>query len=153
MQSLENRIPPPLVAMIFALAMWVLAFFDTLVALNSVLRMSSAGLFVLLGLAFALAGVISFKRSKTTVNPLRPSSASALVTGGVYKITRNPMYVGFVLFLLAWAAYLSSLASLIVVFMFMVFIQRFQILPEERALLSLFGQEFKDYMQNVRRWL
>jgi protein-S-isoprenylcysteine O-methyltransferase Ste14 len=153
MKSIENRVPPPLVAIVFAIAMWAISIVDPNIGLSQTVRVSAIALLWLLGTAFSFAGVISFKLSKTTVNPLKPDTASALVTSGIYQITRNPMYVGFVVFLLAWATYLSSVGSLVVVAVFIAFIQRFQIIPEERALLSLFGQEFEDYTGKVRRWL
>jgi protein-S-isoprenylcysteine O-methyltransferase Ste14 len=105
------------------------------------------------GAAIALAGVIQFARARTTVNPLQPDAASSLVSGGVYRWTRNPMYLGMALVLLAWAIYLSSIAALAVLPLFIVFITRFQIAPEERALEARFGVQFERYRKAVRRWL
>ena len=153
MKIIENRVPPPLVAIIVAIAMWGISLFETNIELSQTVKIFIIVLLWLIGTAFATAGIISFKLSKTTVNPLKPDTASSLVTSGIYQITRNPMYVGFVIFLLAWATYLNSVWSLVFVTIFIAFIHRFQIIPEERALLSLFGQEFEIYMSKVRRWL
>jgi protein-S-isoprenylcysteine O-methyltransferase Ste14 len=87
------------------------------------------------------------------VNPLQPDAASSLVSGGVYRWTRNPMYLGMALVLLAWAVYLSSIAALAVLPLFIVYINRFQIEPEERALEARFGAQFERYRKAVRRWL
>ena len=105
------------------------------------------------GAAIAIAGVIQFARARTTVNPLQPDAASSLVSGGVYRWTRNPMYLGMALVLLGWATYLSSIAALAVLPLFIVYITRFQIAPEERALEARFGAEFARYRKAVRRWL
>lgn len=153
MKSIENRLPPPLVAIVCAIAMWVISRVDSNIELSQTVRVSVIAVLWLMGGAFTIAGVISFKLSRTTVNPLKPDKASSLVTNGIYQITRNPMYVGFVIFLLAWAVYLSSAWALVFIVFFIAFIQRFQIIPEERALLLLFGQDFEDYMAKVRRWL
>ena len=87
------------------------------------------------------------------MNPLKPDTSSSLVGSGVYKLTRNPMYLGFLMLLLAWAIYLSNAFALLFVPMFLVYMNRFQIEPEERALTSRFGQEFVAYTRRVRRWL
>lgn len=109
--------------------------------------------FALAGALFALLGVVSFRRAKTTVNPMRPGSASSLVTSGVYRLTRNPMYLGFLLTLLGWAAWLSNAAAFAAVPGFVLYMDCFQIRPEERALRSRFDQEFNAYKARVRRWI
>ena len=106
-----------------------------------------------LGAALGLAGVIQFHRAKTTVNPLRPDAVSALVSGGVYRWTRNPMYLGMAAMLLGWAIYLGSIAALAALPLFIVYLNRFQIGPEERALEARFGAEFEAYRRRVSRWL
>ncbi len=113
----------------------------------------SASAITFIGAFFCIAGVVSFRQAKTTVNPLKPEKASSLVSSGIYRVSRNPMYVGFALFLLAWAVYLASLWALAGVAGFVLYINRFQIVPEERALKSLFGDEFEDYRMRVKRWL
>ena len=96
---------------------------------------------------------VSLRRARTTVNPLRPERASALVTTGVYRITRNPMYVGMALMLLAWAVLLASPAALAGPVTFIAYMNRFQIGPEEDALDTLFGPDYAAYRSRVRRWL
>ena len=153
MQALENRIPPPLVAVLFAVLMGLLA--RGLPGLDPGLgtRLLLALPLVMVGLLFVLAGGLAFRRAKTTDNPLKPASASALVTSGIYQYTRNPMYVGFALWLLAWGLYLASPLVLLGVLGFVLYMNRFQIYPEERALGQLFGADFAAYRQRVRRWL
>jgi protein-S-isoprenylcysteine O-methyltransferase Ste14 len=141
------------VAVLFAAAMWGAARVTPSMALPRAARVSAAIALAALGAGLSLAGVASFRRAKTTVNPTRPDAVSTLVTSGVYRVTRNPMYLGFLLILLGWAAFLSNPLALIVAMAFVVYMNRFQILAEERALAALFGPPFSAYRAKVRRWL
>jgi protein-S-isoprenylcysteine O-methyltransferase Ste14 len=105
------------------------------------------------GVGVALAGVLEFRRARTTVNPLSPDRASAVVVSGIYRLTRNPMYVGLAATLAAVAAWRSSLPGYLLVIGFCAYLTRYQIRPEERALQAAFGAEFDAYMARVRRWL
>ena len=153
MQALKHRVPPPLVAGLFAFAMWAISFVVPTVEMNTVARLTLSAATVALGIFFCLAGVVSFRRAKTTVNPLKPEAATALVSSGIYAISRNPMYVGFALFLLAWVMYLSSPWVSIGIVCFVLYMNQFQIEPEEQALKDIFGPEFINYQARVRRWL
>jgi len=101
----------------------------------------------------AMAGVLAFRARKTTVNPLNPDAASTLVVDGVYRFSRNPMYLGFLLMLAGLAVYLSSPTAAILVPAFCAYINAFQVRPEERALLARFGPSFVEYKASVRRWI
>lgn len=151
--NLELKIPPPVVALLLAGAMWLLSTAMPRVDTPAALRIGTALAIAAAGGAFSLAGMLAFRRAKTTVNPLHPDKASALVTAGVYRFTRNPMYVGLLLVLLAWAVGLSSLEALAGPVAFVLYINRFQIGPEERVLRTKFGREFEAYKSSVRRWL
>lgn len=151
MKFLENKIPPPLVALVFAILMWVISGEGS--SSTSPLMIALIFGLVILGIVFTLSGAVAFKKAQTTVNPLKPESSTSLVTSGVYQFTRNPMYVGFVFLLLAWAVFLGSLLSTVMIVFYILYIQLFQITPEERALTKLFGQEFTDYRARVRPWL
>ncbi len=153
MSSLELKVPPPVVALLLGLLMWLAS---SLVAPVDVPFGPRAGLVIVLasvGLVVGVAGMVSFWRAKTTINPTTPTATSALVTSGVFRFTRNPMYLSLLLYLLAWAVYLSSLLALLFVPVFVLYINQFQIKPEERALSSLFGQDYAAYRERVRRWL
>ena len=106
-----------------------------------------------LGVSLDAIALLHFFRRRTTVNPLKPASAAALVTGGIYRFSRNPMYLGLATLLLAWAFYLGNLAALAGVALFVLYMNRFQIAPEERALEARFGAEYIAYRTRVRRWL
>lgn len=153
MKSLEARIPPPLVALLVAIGMWALAPALPVPGETTTERLVAALACVLLGAVTSLAGVVEFRRSRTTVNPLKPETASSLVNGGVYRLTRNPMYVGFLFVLLGWAVWLWAPWPWLGLPLFMLFLTRFQILPEERAMEKLFGNAYREYRNQVRRWL
>ena len=153
MQALELKLPPPLVMLICLAMMWGASHLIPPCPLNLFIGNLIACLLVISGMFFSTGGVLNFKRANTTVNPLEPQQTSSLVTSGVYRFTRNPMYLGLVCLLLAWGLYLNSVWALICVPIFMLYIQRFQIMPEERALKALFGAEFEHYQRKVRRWL
>ena len=153
MRFLELRIPPPVVGLLVGAGMWMIAELPPIVQLPKLARLVVAAVLGASGIAVAVGGVMSFRRAKTTVNPLKPETSSALVSIGVYSFTRNPMYLGMVLVLFAWAVFLSSIWSLIGPVLFALFITRFQIIPEERALDALFGAPYAEYRKRVRRWL
>jgi protein-S-isoprenylcysteine O-methyltransferase Ste14 len=153
MKSLEVKIPPPVVAAAVALAMWGASRLAPLVQLPDALRLGTAAAIVLVGIGFSAAGVLAFRRARTTVNPTKPEQASTLVGSGVYRITRNPMYVGLAFVLVAWAVFLSSAWALLGPVAFVLYIGRFQIEPEERALAQRFGTAYAHYRASVRRWL
>ena len=146
-------IPPPLVALLVSIAMWLVASSVPLLELPQMVRKSIAIAIALAGGAFDIAGVLSFRRARTTVNPMKPHSATALVSSGVYGVTRNPMYVGLLFLLVSWAVFLSSALTLLGPLAFYLYIGRFQIAPEERVLSDLFGNEYLIYKTKVRRWL
>lgn len=153
MQFLENKIPPPIIAVAFGVVMWGIDNYIPGIEVGESIRSIVAALVALIGAFFCIAGFSSFRRARTTVNPLKPETASALVSSGIYQFSRNPMYAGFALLLVAWAVYLSSFLALFGVIGFVLFINRFQIQPEERALTALFGTEFERYRNSVRRWV
>ncbi|CAM2950358.1 isoprenylcysteine carboxylmethyltransferase family protein [Moritella viscosa] len=153
MSILENKIPPPVITLLFAVLMWGISFITPNLTFSLALRLPLSLLIVVLGSFFCVAGVASFKKATTTVNPLKPEAASSLVNSGIYRISRNPMYVGFALFLLSWGVYLSSPWTILVIVGFVFYMNKFQIIPEERALTTIFGSEFTSYLSQVRRWL
>ena len=153
MRFLELRIPPLAVVAVATLLMWTLARMLPSWELSLPGRVPAAIAAALIGFLICVAGLVEFRRARTTTNPLKPEAASSLVAGGIYRLTRNPMYLGFALALLGWGIFLSNPAALAVLFAFVVYIDRFQIVPEERALEALFGEAFAAYRSKVRRWL
>ncbi len=153
MNRLELKIPPPAIALLAAIAMWAISKSTPLMDVPRNVRLLAAGTLVLVGVALAITGVLTFRRAGTTIHPTRPQETSALVSSGVYRISRNPMYVGLLILLIAWAVFLSSAWSLVGPFAFVLYISRFQIVPEERVLSAKFGEAYASYKSKVRRWL
>ena len=150
---MEKRIPPVALALIVGLLMWLIAESGPRVDVGETLCLAVATALFLLGALIAVAGVLAFRSSNTTLDPRKPEASSTLVSSGLYRYSRNPMYVGFGLWLLAWGVFLASAWALIGVIVFVVYMNRFQIAPEERALREMFGDDFRDYERRVRRWL
>lgn len=153
MHALELKIPPPIVALLIAAAMWGISLGAPAASLPITIRVVAAIAIALAGVAFSFAGVVAFRRAKTTLNPLKPGTSSSLVTSGVYRFTRNPMYVGLALVLLAWAVFLSSGWTLLGPLTFILYMTRFQIMPEETVLSRMYGAAYSAYQAKVRRWL
>lgn len=153
MHPLALRVPPVVVVLIVATGM---------IAATSLagpgwpaLPTSTAAAFALAasGCATALAGVMTFRRHHTTVDPRFPDKTSTLVTRGVYRLSRNPMYLGFLLCLMGLALHLGSVFAWALVPLFVLYMNRFQIRPEEVVLQAAFGDAFTTYRRQVRRWL
>lgn len=153
MRSLEHRIPPPLVALGVAAGMvalarwWPLARFE----LPSPWLLGFAVACV--GGVISTAGARAFRRAGTTVNPLHPERASSVVTSGIYRYSRNPMYVGILFVLLGCFLAFGAVSAAIGLPAFVGYINRYQIAPEERILEARFGSEYASYRARVRRWL
>jgi protein-S-isoprenylcysteine O-methyltransferase Ste14 len=153
MRALETRIPPPIVALLTAAAMCAVARWLPLVSFH-LPRATLLGIFVAaVGGIVSTAGTWSFRRAKTTVNPLHPERASSIVTTGIYRYTRNPMYLGLLLVLAGLFLALGDLSAALGPAAFVWYISRFQVAPEERALQAKFGAEYVAYQARVRRWL
>jgi protein-S-isoprenylcysteine O-methyltransferase Ste14 len=153
MRQLELKIPPLALTTVFAL--FIVAFGYLAPTANAPFpghRWLAVAL-LLVGIAIAAAAVVQFRQSKTTVNPMVPNQASAIVSTGVFSLSRNPMYVGMALVLLGFSTWYSSLPGFALVPLFCLYMTQFQIKPEESALLARFGPEFEAYMAMVRRWV
>lgn len=153
MKVLELKIPPIIIMALIGGIMWFVATLVpqlVLVIPGQVILAAIAGF---TSIALILAGAIAFRVAGTTVNPMQPSNTSSLVTRGLYQLSRNPMYAGFLLLLLSWALLLSNIVSFAGLPVFVWYMNRFQIIPEEQALIAKFGAEYIAYAKNVRRWL
>jgi len=151
MKNLELKIPPAIVWLICALIMWGIAHLLPFGALPHLPTVAIT--FTMIGVGVGLAALWSFHKARTTINPLDPSPGTSFVSKGIYQLSRNPMYVGLVCCLLAWAIWLSYLLTWIGIPLFIAYMTRFQIIPEERILKLKFGKEYENYCLKVRRWL
>ncbi len=150
---LDLKVPPLVLLVVFGLLMSGVSFIQPDLSFQLPYGVSIATALVVAGAGIALAGVLAFRMSGTTVNPTTPEKSSQVVSVRIYRFTRNPMYLGFLLMLTGWAAYLSNAASVFALPAFVVYMNKFQIEPEERVLLAKFGVPFKEYMDAVRRWV
>jgi protein-S-isoprenylcysteine O-methyltransferase Ste14 len=153
MRGLENRIPPPLVMLLVALAMTGLAYVTPGLAIAAPWRTGSAALLALFGLCVSGSGVLAFRQAKTTINPVDIEAASALVTGRIFAYTRNPMYLGMTCLLVSLMIYLAAPLTIIGPLAFVAYITRFQIMPEERVMRAKFGAVYDAYQRQTRRWV
>jgi protein-S-isoprenylcysteine O-methyltransferase Ste14 len=155
--TLETKVPPPVWWLLAATAMWALDRWLPVQHLDPglarPLRAVLAGAVALAGIALVGEAMIRFVRARTTVHPMHPEHASRLVVAGSYRYTRNPMYLGLLLLLAAWALWLGSLSVWLVLPPFVAVLTRLQIVPEERALATKFGEDYHAYRRTVPRWL
>ena len=146
-------IPPPIQALLSAIMMCLISRYFT----HANFSLNGINIFALIFLIIAAIIIIlsmyKFKKIKTTISPLRPNKTSSLVKSGIYEYTRNPMYLGLLLMLLSIALFLKNFISFLIIPLFILFITKNQILPEEEALENIFGEEYKNYKNKVRRWI
>ncbi|WEN13963.1 isoprenylcysteine carboxylmethyltransferase family protein [Rhodanobacter sp. AS-Z3] len=153
MSTLELKIPPPVIALSCMALAWLLAQLTPGWTFVMPARIVIAVILALAGMALALAGFFAFRRARTTPNPHTPEKATTIVQSGPYRFTRNPMYLGLALVLLGVCAYLANPLTLVTVVVFIAYLTRFQVMPEERVLLATFGEPYQQYTRSVSRWL
>lgn len=153
MNTLELKVPPPVLVALCMLLMWGVSRLFPGLDWTIPGSVALAGLLAVAGVLIAVAGVMNFRQAKTTASPTAPERSTVLVRSGIYRSSRNPMYLGLALVLAAWAVWLQSPMAFLVLPGFVLYINRFQIRPEERLLREKFGSEYTRYCQAVRRWL
>lgn len=153
MRFLELKIPPVAVTMMVAVGMWMAATQTSALTFVIPWRVTLVVAAVVAGLVVGAMAIVAFRQARTTVNPFTPTATSTIVRSGIYRLSRNPMYLGLLFILAGWAIMLSNLLAVALLPGFVAYMTRFQIVPEERALLSAFGFEFVAYRASVRRWL
>ncbi|MHA7809100.1 MAG: methyltransferase family protein [Marinobacter adhaerens] len=153
MTPLELKVPPVVLVAIVAVGMWVLSRIAPgfPIAIPAVGWLASG--VALTGMAIAAHGVSAFRKAGTTVDPRVPGQSESLVVSGVYRYSRNPMYLGFLLVLCAWGLWLGNLPGLLFLPAFVLYMNRFQIVPEERFMRDKFGPTYATYCAKVRRWI
>lgn len=148
---MQTKIPPPVIGIGFGVLMWLVA--SNAGGMHFPGQPLLAALLMLCGALIDLASVAAFLGARTTVNPLRPERAEKLVVIGFFRYSRNPMYLGMLLILTGWAIWLGQPLNVIMLIAFVYCINELQIKPEEQALQTRFGDEYREYCQQVRRWL
>jgi|TARA_B100000530_G_C15630329_1_gene358013 protein-S-isoprenylcysteine O-methyltransferase Ste14 len=148
--NLKTKIPPPLITLICIL---IIYFFEKEFIFFEDWNIYISGFFLLWGLIIIAFAVFKFAKTKTTVDPTKPSKTSSLVISGIYRITRNPMYLGMLFLIISFTFYKLSLAGAIVIPFFIFYINKYQIEPEEYEMRKKFGENFEDYCKKVDRWI
>ncbi len=148
------KIPPAIIAILTLITMVIITKTLPQFSFSLPYKLLVAIVVATTGISIAASGVAAFRKLQTTVNPTKPGTASTLAVDGIYKWSRNPMYLGIVLFLIACGIYSANLMALVVMpFAFLVYMTVYQIKPEEDALTLIFGHDFVQYKARVRRWL
>ncbi len=153
MTALEQKVPPVAQFLVVAAGMWLLANYVPALSFDIPARRALVILFFFLGGIVAVPAIAAFRSADTTVDPRFPEKATRLVVGGVYRYSRNPMYLGLLFLLIAWALYLSNVLGFAGLPLFVLAMNHLQIGPEERAMERQFGDEFRAYRESVRRWI
>ena len=153
MSRLELKVPPDVVWLFVAALMWLASMKTPRLAVPSAFRLALAVVLTSAGVWTIVSARLALERAHTSWRPMTPGKTTSLVTSGVYGISRNPIYLGMLLVILGLAVALASPAALVLSALFVLFIDRFQIRPEERALSAILGQEYLDYVRRVRRWV
>ena len=153
MVNMHKLIPPPVVVAFIGGLMWGISQWLTFGAWSVVWQKVFALVLLVVGVALMVGAAGSFFRVKTTINPMRPAQTTSLVTTGLFGFSRNPIYLGDLLLLIALFFWLGNVINIIFLPLFVWLINRFQIEPEERALSQLFGDTYRDYCKKVRRWV
>ena len=149
--NIKTKFPPPLVALNFG---FLINFTKNIFPKIEIGRGYVFGsIIILFGIIIILSAIVLFKKYKTTITPLKPSKASKLIVNGVYKFSRNPMYLGLLLVLIGVGIMLNPIGGIFFIPLFILYLNYFQIIPEENAMIQLFKGEFLKYKRNVRRWI
>ena len=147
---LNTKIPPPIVTL---LCIGIIYLFENQIEYSEPDLKAVGIIFLILGLIIIFSAVLKFIKTKTTVDPTRPHKTSNLVISGIYKITRNPMYLGMLFLIMAYAIYNNNVMGCIIIPIFIFYINKFQIEPEEIEMRKKFGESFENYCKKVNRWL
>ena len=148
---MNNKIPPPIVTLAFGLMIYFSR--NIFPDINNIIFYILSLFFIILGPFILISAVRSFKAEQTTINPININNASSLVISGVFKYSRNPMYLGMVFILLALSFWFNLVGGILFTSIFIMYITKFQIVPEEAAMKSIFGEDFNKYKNKTRRWI
>ena len=153
MLDMELKTPPLVQLLVYIYFIWLIGWLYP-VPIGFISYTDIIGLLIcIVGVAISVAGVVTFRNAETTIDPRYPDKTTHLVVSGIYKYSRNPMYLGFLIILIAAVFYFNSLCSLLIIPLFVLSMNLFQIIPEEKVLSNKFGDSFAEYRTKTRRWL
>ena len=150
---MKNKVPPPIWMILAGFIMWLVARSPFGYRVEVPYTAEAGTVLIVIGIVVIALGIAQFNKLQTTVNPLDLTESTRLATAGIYRFSRNPMYLGMALILIGWALHLDSPSNVIVLGAFITIMTQWQIKPEEAALRGIFGEEYEAYCRRVRRWL
>ncbi len=150
---MKLKIPPALQVAIFAMLMWIIKKITVITHFEFEQQKTISWIVFAIGILIEVIAIYAFRKARTTADPLNPAKASKLVIVGIYKASRNPMYLGMLFILFAFVIRLGSLFTFPVLILYVWYITTFQIKPEEKILTKLFGDDYSTYFKKVRRWI
>ena len=145
------KIPPPILVLILVISSFLSSKkIDVIHIPNQTL---TSILILLIGILILIIPISKFIKSKTTIDPIKFKKVNKLVTSGIYKYSRNPMYLGLLLIVISSSIFYLNIYSVTTPMIFYYWINRFQIKREEIFLTEKFGKEYLLYMTRTRRWI
>ena len=153
MFKLGLKVPPVAQGIIALILIWLLSRYWPVYRMNTIFQGAVALSIISIGLCVGALAVVVFLKLRTTVDPRYPNKTIRLVTTGIYKYSRNPMYLAILMVLIGVSVYLGALSSILIILIFVIYINQFQIVPEERSLEQKFGDSYRQYAKGVRRWV
>ncbi len=143
--------PPPLIFLSGLLLGGIVSYFNWLLILPNVLAGLLANLLILLGIGIIAIAYLQMRKAKTNIEPWKPTTK--ILDSGVYKYSRNPIYVAMILIYLGVTCLFNSVWFLLFLPLCVLTIHFGVILREEKYLKNKFGEDYLDYKQRVRRWI
>ena len=145
------KIPPPLLVLILVIANYFSSKKIDLIHLPNQDLISI--LILLIGMLILINPIFKFIKSKTTIDPIKFKKVNKLIISGIYKYSRNPMYLGLLMIVISTSIFFLNIFSITTPFLFYCWINRFQIKREEIFLTEKFGEEYMSYKITTRRWI
>ena len=145
------KIPPPLIVLVLIVSIYFSS--KKIDLINIPLQMEISILILSAGILIFVNPVLQFIKSKTTVNPIQFEEVNKLVTSGIFKYSRNPMYLGMLMIVLSTSIFYLNIYSILTPLLFILWINKFQIKREEEFLIEKFGDEYLSYKKKTRRWI
>ncbi len=149
----ERLIPPPIVGAVSAVMAWIIAVSTASFTVRSPILVPAAAILITCGLVLDAWSILRFLGAGTSINPVSSDKTTVIVRTGPYRFTRNPMYLGMALLLVGYCVYLGNVVSLLAVVLYVWYTTRFQIIPEEKALTAMFGESYRMFLAETRRWI
>lgn len=151
--NLALKVHPPIQLIICASLMYSLAKYFPQYHFDFYFNLHLSTVLIIVAAIIGTLALLDFRKHKTTFHPHTPEKTSTVVDSGIYAYSRNPMYLALVLALFALAFYLQNVICFAVIPLFIWYITRYQIKPEEVILDKIFHTNYQVYKKKVRRWL